>query len=117
LADKLFIPSTGGYCQRYKVVLFLWETRNLRIPVAFALWHRESGKLVELALEGLSRLRNHTDLKHLAVLGNAVYGCQEIMKQLRDYNWPCIARFQIASDLSPQYLQLPLQFAPFFLIS
>jgi len=100
LVDKLFIPSTGGYCQGYKVILFLWETGSFRLPVAFALWHSESGKLTELALEGLSRLRNHTHLKPLAVLGDAVYGCQEIVKRMKDYNWPCIARFKKNQNLS-----------------
>ena len=70
--------------------------------MAFALWHSESGKLTELALEGLSRLRNHTHLKPLAVLGDAVYGCQEIVEWLKDYNWPCIARFKKNQNLYRQ---------------
>jgi len=70
--------------------------------VAFAFWHNESGKLTELALEGLSQLRNHTHVKPLTVLGDAVYGCQEIVKRLKDYNRPCIARFKKNQNLSGQ---------------
>jgi hypothetical protein len=35
LVRQLFIPSTGGYCQGYKVLLFLWESGGQRFPIAF----------------------------------------------------------------------------------
>ena len=104
LLGKLFIPATGAHCQGYKVILFLWETGEVRLPVAFALWHGGSEKLTDLALAGLSALRNHTKLRPLAVLGDAVYGCQEIVKRLKDYNWPCIARFKKDQKLSGQWI-------------
>src|SRR5262249_11125606 len=73
LARKLFIPSTGGYCHGYRVLLFLWEAGGIRFPIAFALWHKESAPLTELTLQVLSLLRNEARLKPLAVLGDAAF--------------------------------------------
>jgi hypothetical protein len=94
LARKLFIPSTGGYCHGYRVLLFLWEAGGIRFPIAFALWHAESAPLTELTLQVLSLLRNVAKLKPLAVLGDAAFGTQEIMKRLTDYGWPGVFRFK-----------------------
>ncbi len=102
LARKMFIPSTGAYCQGFKVVLFLWETGQVRFPIAFALWHAESETLPDLALNGFSLLRNQTSLKPLVTLGDAGYGSQEIVKRLSDYGWPCIFRFKKNQKLSEQ---------------
>lgn len=100
LTRKLFIPKTGGYCQGYKVLLFLWETAGMRIPIAFALWHKESLPLPELALNGFSLLRNHYNIKPEAALGDAGFGSQEIIKRLTDYGWPCIFRLKKSQNLS-----------------
>jgi hypothetical protein len=86
--QHLFIPASNTHCQSYKVILFVWECGGLCLPVAFAIWHGGSGKLEGLALQGLSALRNRTCVKALAVLGDAVYGSQEIVKRLSDYGWP-----------------------------
>lgn len=106
LARKLFIPSTGGYCQGYRVLLFLWEAGGIRFPVAFALWHKESAPLTELTLQGLSLLRNEAKLKPLAVLGDAAFGTQEIVKRLTDYGWPCVFRFKKNQCLSGTPIKL-----------
>lgn len=92
LTRKLFIPSTSGYCQGYRVLLFLWEAGGIRFPIGFALWHKESAPLTELTLQGLSLLRNGAKLKPLGVLGDAAFGTQEIMKRVTDYGWPGIFR-------------------------
>jgi hypothetical protein len=102
LVRQLFIPSTGGYCQGYKVLLFLWESGGKRFPIAFALWHAGSEPLPELALQGFSLLRNQKKLKPLEVLGDGGYGSQEIIKRLTEYGWPCIFRFRKNQKLSGQ---------------
>ena len=48
--------KTGGYFWGYKIVLFLWEADGQRIPIGFALWHKDSNSLNELAIEGIRRL-------------------------------------------------------------
>jgi hypothetical protein len=104
LIRKLFIPSTGGYCQGYRVLLFLWESGGVRFPVGFALWHSESPSLQELALQGFSLLRNRAGLKPEAVLADSVFGSQEIVKRLTDYGWPFISRFKKNQHLSGQWI-------------
>lgn len=104
LIRKLFIPSTSGYCQGYRVLLFLWEAGGIRFPVAFALWHSGSPSLQELALQGFSLLRNQASLKPQAVLADSGYGSQEIVKRLTDYGWPFISRFKKNQNLSGQWI-------------
>jgi len=94
LSRKLFIPSTKGYCNGYRILLFLWESNGERFPVAFALWHKESAPLLALTLEGLSFLRNAAGLKPILVLGDGAFGTEEIIKRLTDYGWPCIFRIK-----------------------
>jgi hypothetical protein len=88
LTRPLFIPATGGHCQGYKILLFLWESGSVRFPIGFALWHAHSEKLTELALQGFSLLRNQYHLKPTEVLGDGGFGSQEIIKRLTDYGWP-----------------------------
>jgi hypothetical protein len=94
LSRKLYIPSTGGYCDGYRVLLFLWESECERFPVAFALWHKESAPLLELTMDGFSLLRNQAGLKPVLVLGDGAFGTEEIVKRLNDYGWPCIFRLK-----------------------
>jgi hypothetical protein len=104
LTRKLFIPKTGGYSKGYKVLLFLWEAGGVRFPIGFALWHENSAPLTELALQGFSLLRNQEKIKPLAVLGDAGFGSQEIMKRLTDYGWPAVCRFKKNQNLSGQWI-------------
>jgi hypothetical protein len=104
LVNTLFIPSTGGYCQGYKILLFLWEAGSIRFPIGFALWHIHSDKLPELALQGFSLLRNQYKLKPTTALGDNGYGSQEIMKRLTDYCWPYISRFKCNQKLSGKWI-------------
>ena len=94
LTRKLFIPSTSGYCNGYRILLFLWESNGERFPVAFALWHKESAPLLELTLEGFSLLRNTAGLKPFSVLGDGAFGTEEIIKRVTDYGWRCIFRIK-----------------------
>lgn len=99
-ARKIFLTKTGGYCHGYKIVLFLWVVPGVcRIPLGFALWYKGTGKLTELALQGLSRLRNHYGLSPLGVLGDGGYSCDELLKLITDYGWPLVMRFHKSRKL------------------
>jgi Transposase DDE domain len=106
---SLFIPSTSGYCQGYKILMFLWEAGGVRIPIGFALWHTNSDTLPELALQGFGLLRNQFHLKPTLALGDGGYGSQEIMKRVTDYGWPTISRFKCNQNLSGEWIghQIP----------
>ena len=51
---KLKITGTSGFEHGYKILLFLGEGPWGRIPIGFALWHKGSPSLNELAAKGLS---------------------------------------------------------------
>jgi hypothetical protein len=89
---KLKIVGTSGYEHGYKILLFLWECDAGRIPLGFALWHKESKPVNDLTLEGFSRLRNHYGLKPEAVLGDGAFSTDKILKRLEDYGWPTVMR-------------------------
>lgn len=103
---KLFLTKTGGYANGYKIVLFLWVIPSgYRIPIGFAMWDRNSPKLTELALAGLSRLRNEYELKPLGVLGDGGYSSDEILKRMTDYGWPLVMRFKNDRKLSGESIR------------
>ena len=58
IARKLKNLTNGGYCNGYKVVLFLWNKDGLRIPLGFGLYHKESGSVSDITMNFISRLRN-----------------------------------------------------------
>jgi len=97
---KLKILRTSGYEQGYKIVLFLWEWNGGRIPLGFALWHRETQSLNELALKGIGCLRNQYKLKPEIVLADGAYGVDKLFKRITDYGWPCVMRFRRNRKLS-----------------
>ena len=105
LSRKLYIPSTGGFCEGYRVLLFLWESEGERFPVAFALWHKQSAPLLELTIAGFSLLRNQAELKPILVLGDGAFGTEEILKRLNDYGWPCIFRLKNNRILSGEKIK------------
>lgn len=88
---KLKILTHGGFRDGYKILLFLWECDLGRIPVGFALWHKGTRTLGDLALSGLSRLRK-MKLKPEAVLADGAFSTDEILKRLENYGWPCVMR-------------------------
>jgi hypothetical protein len=93
-ARKMKIVGTSGFEHGYKILLFLWECDFGRIPIGFALWHKGSKSINELALTGFSLLRNRHKLKPEAVLFDGAFSTDKILKRLEDYGWPCVARFR-----------------------
>lgn len=95
IAIKLFDLATKGRPKGYKIVLFLWLIPGIgRIPLGFALCHQETLTCPELALQGLSQLRNWYKLKPLAVLADGAYSTDEILKRLTDYDWRLAMRLR-----------------------
>lgn len=93
-ARKLKIVGTSGFEHGYKILLFLWECPLGRIPIGFSLWHKESGSLNDLTLEGLSLLRNRYGLKPAAILADGAFSTDKLLKRLEDYGWPTVMRFR-----------------------
>ena len=91
---KLKNLKTSGYESGYKILLFLWQTDNHRIPIGFALWHKESPSLNDLALQGLGILRNTFKLKPKVVLADGFYSADKVVKRLTDYGWPLLERWR-----------------------
>src|SRR3989339_1535850 len=94
IARKMKNLKTSGYESGYKILLFLWETDNYRIPIGFSLWHKESPSLNELALQGLGILRNTFKLKPKVVLADGFYSADKVVKRLTDYGWPLVERWR-----------------------
>ncbi len=92
LTRKLKILTNSGYQQGYKILLFLWECPYGRIPLGFALWHKGTKPITELALEGLKLLRNQYKVKPQAVLADGAFSTDKILKRLENYGWPCVMR-------------------------
>jgi hypothetical protein len=65
-----------------------------RIPIGFALWHKQSKSLNELTLAGLSLLRNRYPLKPEAVLADGAFSTDKLFKRLEDYGWPTVMCFR-----------------------
>jgi len=65
--------KTSGYNFGFKIVLFLWQVEDYRIPIGFGLWRKGSGSVCDLALAGISRLRNEFKLKPEIVLADGEY--------------------------------------------
>jgi hypothetical protein len=97
---KLKILTTSGFCDGYKILLFLWECPIGCIPLGFALWHQHSKSLNDLVLEGLSQLRNHHGITPDAVAADAAFCTDKLLKRLEGYGWPCIMRFKSNRKLS-----------------
>ena len=94
IARKMKNLKTSGYESGYKILLFLWQTDNYRIPIGFALWHKESPSLNELALQGLGVLRNTFKLKPKVVLADGFYSADKVVKRLTDYGFPLVERWR-----------------------
>lgn len=97
---KLKLLTTGGFAQGFKIVLFLWESQGIRLPLGFALWHNGTKSLNELFLAGISHLRNQARLKPEVVLFDAAYMTDRSAKRLEDYGWAFVSRFKKNRKLS-----------------
>ncbi len=100
IVRKLKILNNGGYCMGYKIVLFIWNKESLRIPIGFALYHKESDSVNELTLKFISKLRNEFKIKPDMFLADGAYCVNKLMKRLTDYNWAFMIRFKSNRKLS-----------------
>jgi len=100
IARKFKHLSTGGYHKGYKILLFLWDTGNHRIPIGFALYYKESKSINKLARVGLSLLRNTHKIRPEIVLADGAFFTNETVKLLNDYGWEFAMRFNKARTLS-----------------
>lgn len=93
-ARKMKILGTSGYAHGYKILLFLYEGPWGRLPLGFALWHKQSPSVNELVLAGLSELRNRFHFKPGVVLADGAFSSDKLLKRLEDYGWPCVMRLK-----------------------
>jgi len=69
------------------VVLRVWTDGQVRIPLAFRVWHKGGASKYDLALELLSYARNRLRCKPAFVLFDSWYPSQKLLKRIRDYGW------------------------------
>jgi putative transposase len=69
------------------IVLLVWTDGQVRIPLAFRLWHKGGPAKFTLALELLSYARNRLHCKPQFVLFDSWYPSKPLLKRLRDYGW------------------------------
>jgi hypothetical protein len=69
------------------VVLLVWTDGQVRIPVAYRVWHKGGPSKYALALELFSYARNRLRCKPQGVLFDAWYPSKALLKRLRDYGW------------------------------
>lgn len=100
IAIKFKYLSTGGHHKGYKILLFLWDTGNIRIPIGFALYHKGSKSINELARKGLSLLRNTYEIRPEVTLADGAFFADETAKLLTDYGWAFVMRFSKSRTLS-----------------
>jgi Transposase DDE domain len=93
-SKKLYIPSTGGFLYGFKIVMFLWVCDTGHYPIGFGLWHKGSSSLIDIALKGLSLLRNHNGLRRCMVLADGAYSTNAVLKRLDDYGYGFVMRFK-----------------------
>lgn len=101
VAKKLKILTNGATRTGYEVVLLLWLVPGLgRFPLGFALSHKETNTPPELALQGMSLLRNRHDLRPEAVLADGAFSTDDTFKRLTDYGWVFVMRSRNTRTLS-----------------
>jgi len=93
-SKKLYIPSTGGFLQGFKIVMFLWVCDTGRYPIGFGLWHKGSASLIDIALKGLSMLRNHDALRRCMVLADGAYSTNAMITRLQNYGYSFVMRLK-----------------------
>jgi hypothetical protein len=69
------------------VVLLVWTDGQIRIPVAYRVWHKGGPSKYTLALDLLSYARNRLKCKPQWVLFDAWYPSKALLKRIRDYRW------------------------------
>jgi hypothetical protein len=93
------------------VVLLIWTDGQVRIPLAFRLWHKGGPSKFALALEWLSYARNRLRCKPQFVLFDSWYPSQKLLKRIRDYGWYFVCQLKknrrFAGRALSRYLQHP----------
>jgi hypothetical protein len=69
------------------VVVLVWTSGTLRIPLGMRLWHKGDPSKYALALELLSYARNRLRCRPAYVLFDAWYPSRPLLKRMRDYGW------------------------------
>jgi DDE family transposase len=69
------------------VVLLVWTDGQVRLPLAFRVWHTGGASKYDLALELLSYARNRLKCKPAFVLFDSWYPSKKLLKRIRDYGW------------------------------
>jgi putative transposase len=69
------------------VVLLVWTNGQIRIPLAFRVWHQGGPSKYVLALDLLSYARNRLKCKPQFVLFDSWYPSKQLLKRIRDYGW------------------------------
>lgn len=100
IAIKFKNLSTGGYHKGYKIMLFLWDIGNIKIPIGFALKHKNNKSINDLARTGLSLLRNTYKLRPKSVLADGAFLTDITAKLITDYGWEMVMRFNKGRNLS-----------------
>jgi IS4 transposase len=102
---KLKNLKTSGYENGFKLLLFLWEGNNFRIPIGFAIWDKDSNSINDLALAGLSRIRNEFKLKPEIVLADGAFSVDKLVKRITDYGWPFVMRWRSNRKLNDEQIR------------
>jgi putative transposase len=93
------------------VVLLVWTDGQVRLPLAFRLWHKGGPSKFTLALELLSYARNRLRCKPQFVLFDSWYPSKPLLKRLRDYGWYFVCQLKknrrFEGRALSQYLQQP----------
>jgi len=76
------------------VVLLVWTDGQVRIPLAFRVWHKGGASKYDLALELLSYARNRLKCKPAFVLFDSWYPSKHLLKRIRDYGWYCVCQLK-----------------------
>ena len=69
------------------LVLLVWTDGQIRIPLAYRVWHKGGASKYDLALELLSYARNRLKCKPHFVLFDSWYPSKKLLKRIRDYGW------------------------------
>jgi hypothetical protein len=76
------------------LVLLVWTDGQIRIPLAYRVWHKGEASKYDLALELLSYARNRLKCKPHFVLFDSWYPSKRLLKRIRDYGWYFICQLK-----------------------
>jgi hypothetical protein len=91
------------------VVLLVWTDGQVRIPLAFRLWHKGGPSKFDLALELLSYARNRLRCKPQFVLFDSWYPSKKLLKRMRDYGWSFVCQLKKNRSFEGRALHAYLQ--------